>query len=322
MRRPAGWPRPLLVCLHAAVSVSLYVGPAKPYREEVPVINSFQFIRIPKTGSTSFLDVLVRIMQKTNPNATITREHAHRSSLSRTTMPAPIFHVTLLRDPVERCLSSYYYRSMKKNWVPVDKVTFLNNCSDFQSHYIAPSEGALEQIKTVTAMSLHATDAYTNQVAAAKALAKDVVHSYDFIGITERFNESLVLLQHQLGLNTAHVLYLRKKSSGADYKGNNPNRTGVIPRHPPLSEEPPEVQQAAEALRARSIVETEVIDKVNKKMDKQIAKIGPQFALDLMALRTNLDYVAQFCRGDEEPCWHNDIGCAQGCMDRVCMQVY
>merc|ERR1719410_1356186 len=45
-------------------------------------------------------------------------------------------------------------------------------------------------------------------------LIDKVLNEFNFIGITERFDESLVVLQLILGLQTSDILYLPAKTSG------------------------------------------------------------------------------------------------------------
>ena len=60
--------------------------------------------------------------------------------------------------------------------------------------------------------------------------ANNIIRDYDFIGITERMDESLVVLQMLLDLETADILYLTAKGHGRfDDGGNNSTCTYVVP---------------------------------------------------------------------------------------------
>ena len=49
---------------------------------------------------------------------------------------------------------------------------------------------------------------------AGEAQIDKILDNYDFIGVTDRFDESLVVLQLLLGLETSDILYLSSKKSG------------------------------------------------------------------------------------------------------------
>lgn len=296
----------ILTCFHLAFSFVTHSRSSKPY-------NTFQTVRIPKTGTTNFLSALVRARRTINPNAAICDEHIHRAEFDDLHMLEPIFHATMLRDPVERCMSSW---TMRFDSNRTDKVQHIQSCINYQISVLAPTSSIAQQIPKYNKKMSLLNSTHQNST----HIVEQILFAYDFIGITERFEESMVLLAYQLGVAINDVLYLSQKSSGEEYQGSDPYTNGK--KIPVLQEESKEVQEAAALLRSESAVEMELLRLVNKKLDQAIAKNKQKFSRDLMALQSYLEYVDQFCRDSNESCWQDDIGCAQDCIDQTMAQVY
>merc|ERR1711862_940496 len=61
------------------------------------------------------------------------------------------------------------------------------------------------------------------------ALFQEILNEYDFFGIVERFDESLVALRLLLGLDAGDIIYLSAKKSGEEYKYNRKGRCIKMP---------------------------------------------------------------------------------------------
>eukprot|EP00421_Protoceratium_reticulatum_P055610 CAMPEP_0168492870 /NCGR_PEP_ID=MMETSP0228-20121227/70436_1 /TAXON_ID=133427 /ORGANISM="Protoceratium reticulatum, Strain CCCM 535 (=CCMP 1889)" /LENGTH=200 /DNA_ID=CAMNT_0008509655 /DNA_START=72 /DNA_END=675 /DNA_ORIENTATION=- len=94
------------------------------------------------------------------------------------------FMFSMIRHPVARAMSQFYFRVQQGMLEPgeEDKLQFLRETSpSFLSDYLAGGEG--DTLEAILA-------------------------SYDFIGITERFDESLLLFGRMLNVSVLDLLYL------------------------------------------------------------------------------------------------------------------
>lgn len=116
---------------------------------------------------------------------------------------------TFLREPSARLISQFFHFKVSR-----DKME--------------PSDS---NIKNYYVKSLYAHDYYLQDLSLElyppkllslvelpkyqQAFAEAIIRDYDFIGITERMDESLVVLQLLLHLNTSDILYVSAKSKGS-----------------------------------------------------------------------------------------------------------
>ncbi|UOQ84738.1 sulfotransferase family 2 domain-containing protein [Gracilibacillus salinarum] len=97
----------------------------------------------------------------------------------------PFSYFTMLRDPVDRVVSLYYYYQSKPAVFPKFKdMTF----EEFINKH---SEAHNCQTKMIAGLSEPTID-----------LAKENLRTFSVIGLNERFDESLILMQKALGWNT------------------------------------------------------------------------------------------------------------------------
>lgn len=102
----------------------------------------------------------------------------------------------MIRSPAERCLSLFYYHQAKKphktNPSASNKVSALRSCNDFIFKFVRPSD---------------------SEEWAPGQLVEDV---YTFVGVSERFDESVVLLAALLRVSLSHVLYMKSSKVATD----------------------------------------------------------------------------------------------------------
>ena len=161
------------------------------------------------------------------------------------------------------------------------------------------------------------------------ATANQILEDYDFIGVTERMEESAVALQLMLGLATGDVLYLNSKSSGGFDDGASPRGCVYIAPSfvsPGMSKyfQSPAWEQIASA-------DTLLHRAVNRSLDLTIERLGRnKFELALKRFRHAMNTIrerclpsVQFpCTAGGEPvaqpnCFWADSGCGTACMDEV-----
>ena len=112
-----------------------------------------------------------------------------------------------VRDPAVRALSAYLHlvwsRQYRQEHPEIDwrtqppaenLVKFLKRRKNFVFNYICPG----------------------GQLAESPNPAQACLASYDFVGVVERYDESLVLLRHHLNLSLADLVYLPAKVASGD----------------------------------------------------------------------------------------------------------
>jgi Sulfotransferase family len=139
---------------------------------------------------------------------------------------------TIIRQPIPRILSSYYFFSVSRWKRPnTDKMfhRYMNDCRDqFQDYYyqlLHPNGQSVERNTTPSSTTT------TNRTEMVISYTNEIYQHYDFIGITERMDESAVVLMMLLNLTIADILYLSTKSSGGydDARNGLANCTYIQP---------------------------------------------------------------------------------------------
>jgi hypothetical protein len=172
----------------------------------------------------------------------------------------------------------------------------------------------------------------------AQRNVKEILDRYDFIGVVDRFDESLVALQLLLGLETSDILYfssrtrnqytLRKATQGGGNRylcqaSVNPRllRTNTVDKY--LSSATWWAQNYGDMLLYRA---------ASLSLDQTIIQIGLHtFSEALKAFRSMLQFARQRCdpifpcskNGTEQAvrsetyCYFDDIGCGYRCLDKI-----
>lgn len=205
-------------------------------------------------------------------------------------MPNPLY-ITSVRDPTSRYMSAYYHLEVGRGTVdPTDvahKVAYSLNCT---------GDEELEYVQQFSGQS------------PAGAFA-----AYDFVLVTERFDESLlalrrVLLDAGLSVTMEDLLYLKSKESGE--LATDEQDKFVMPEHPEISEEPESVQDILKS-KLTDCPDAELLRISNEALDKFQIPLE-----ELEAFQRKLDIVADRCGAYMgRDCIWNDNGCGQSCID-------
>merc|ERR1712154_240076 len=120
----------------------------------------------------------------------------------------------------------------------------------------------------------------------------EIMRKYDFIGITDRFEESMLVLAHRLGLDIEDMLYLKAKDSHhlqTDNKGAH-----FVPSVPVQNQSEAVQRYLKEEWYGLNAVDYELWDKVNEQMDRQISEIDG-FGDELQRYKSLLEKVLDQC---------------------------
>lgn len=196
-----------------------------------PTQEGFFFIREKKTGSTTLAGVVLRLLHR---QARRRRQEDERSSSGapcRTRIDhasalvlqyarrnrAKSFLMTMLREPTKRAISAYFhFRVSNAKEDPTD----LN----FQNWF--RSTPRLSNFYTKE-LSMHPMEDLKNRN--HTEIVQDILQSFDFIAITERLDESLVVLKMLLRLDFSDILYLNANTAGNFRTGLHRNCIYLVP---------------------------------------------------------------------------------------------
>lgn len=139
---------------------------------------------------------------------------------------------------------------------------------------------------------------------------------YDFFGLAERFDESLLAMKKVFRLSLGDILYLPSKRSGANQLDGQGH---PIPRHPPLSEEPKKLRRA---IRDEIVPNNDKDIRLWKKANRTLQSILdtiPNLRNELALFRHLLDRASLIC--SPKPCLYRDHACGYPCLDRIAKEV-
>jgi hypothetical protein len=164
----------------------------------------------------------------------------------------PWTYVTLLRDPVERVVSLYHYLKLDER-MSLEEFAASPPFREADNDQVRRIAGADPEVGGCTRAMLET--------------AKDNLRRhFAVVGVTERFDETLVLLNRRLGWTKEIASYPRN----------------VNPARRPTDSLP---QATVDAIRARNALDAELHRFAGEWMDEAIAAEGPAFHDDLARYR-------------------------------------
>mmetsp|Transcript_97728 Transcript_97728/g.276453 ORF Transcript_97728/g.276453 Transcript_97728/m.276453 type:complete len:351 (+) Transcript_97728:92-1144(+) len=255
-------------------------------------------IRVPKTGSSTMKLVVSRLsilyglnllnltyysfdgsltaegLAAEIPSPSYYSKHdrrSHSGAMLHAAMPEAKW-VSMVRDPQGMCMSMYYHKKGVAGEAPTDasKIEFIDSdpeCTgDFISTYLEET---------------------------ANSTANQILEIYNFVGVTERYDESLLALKHVLQLNMSDVFYVKFRDSSKPCNWPSGTRHWIPLEHPSVEEESAAVRQALDEkiwTRDRLLVAA-----ANKKLDSVIAAYGPSYQDDLELFQSRLASLSSEC---------------------------
>lgn len=313
-------------------------------RTRAPTNEGLLFVKEIETSSTVFSSVTARIARNmghrqqqqlhsgvninTNNitgNVCTTRIVSQRARRFRNRSLQNSFLWSVVREPVDRLISKYYHyadikqTNNKRQMISKFQDYVLNNENQDYGYYFR---------------SLYVKRNLNPYNIERQPYIRELLDSYNFLGVSERIDESLVVLMIILGLETRDILYLStpkassKDSSHIDYYENwRKNECRPIP----ISEVTLEMKQWFYSEEFEAFIEADVMfyKAVNASLDETIDNIGrervekavKQLQWAQSQVEENCD--ARFpCSPDgefqkETDCLFSDVGCGYECLDEI-----
>jgi hypothetical protein len=323
--------------------------PAELHRDGRP--EGLIFAKVHKAASSTMAGIAARIAQRnamTVANGTetirIPCKSAHRHSRSmeryRTRDLARSFLFGIVRDPTQRALSYIFYRISNRNIAVTDKnlLTLLKNNTSHDQLRARTERDAGYQVGYLSTRPLPVRPLWDEKnpemvahLSIIQSRIKDVIDDYDFLLITERLDESLVVLQILLDLHPGDILYVRASKQSGQYSAVK-NRC-----HRLVSIEPSAVVKDfldSPEWYARNYGDFLLYRAANRSLDATIDRLGRErFNKALEHFRKLLAFSQEQCQreavfpcsseGKYQPqlskknCYELDWGCGYPCLDRL-----
>lgn len=292
------------------------------------------FLKPFKTGSSTSAGIHLRIA----------RNVAHRRGLASTNQtceahfdhgpqPNPAYYLysnrkdeesflwTVIREPSERILSAFFHFQVSRKGIEPTVDNFRE--------YLARKRN-----RDYYLTSLYSSKQYERDIHNPFQAANEILRSFDFIAITERLDESAVVLMMLLDLRMADVLYMRAKSNGGYDAGGAKKCTYITPKT-----ETPAMRDLLESEEWQEQVKYDrlLYEAANRSLDMTIDSLGRErFLNELNRFREARKYILHKClpqavypcgyngtfiSENETDCLWKDSGCGTSCLDEVATEL-
>jgi hypothetical protein len=286
------------------------------------------YIKEMKTGSTTLSGVTARIarnmasrLHRANETTACTSRFVHmRARRLQDRNPNESFLFSVVREPAARLLSKFFHFAVSRDGVEPTLSGFQKYIRDNEVTDLAYYFKSLSMRSHLNPYRLDLFPMFLEQLLA----------SYDFLGVSERMDESLVVLQLLLGLETQDILYLSTKTSGSYEFFPGQQRCVLIQKHKVTME-------MKEWLYSEDFdyylqADVLVYQAINASLDRTIHELGrDRVDKALQQLQWAQRLVQDTCggtvtkfpctaKGVREPvtdCLQQDVACGYKCLDQV-----
>jgi Sulfotransferase family len=290
------------------------------------------FLRPMKTGTSTFTSMQMRIatnevrrrgVQHSSNMCPIVygHNHFHGTFDQRNKTAGGSFLFSMLRDPTSRIVSLFFFQVVsRKKKDPLDATFQAWLATADPGHWVAEHY-----------MHLLSTEPYIPGTSDPIYHINKIMAEYDFIGVTERLDESAVVLAMLLGVPLADILYLSAKEHGAWDDGvfscHYLIQSFVSPGMEQFFRTSPAFQ---EMVRWDHILH----QAVNRSLDLTIDRLGrAEFEMQLATFQAAQRAVQERClpkavfpcselgKTKNTTCIRNDLGCSFDCLDEVATEL-
>jgi hypothetical protein len=325
-------------CLAASESDMLNITFQNTVEAEVGLL----YQKTPKCASTTSSGVNLRIARniaaRTNTTGMCYNSWAHGKSSQwkfatrfHNRNREQSFLWTLIREPTARYASHYFFGPITSNLVKPSVKTFQDwlefklskNMKDIRKEvyycYLSTQRN--------TSCDELPESEYVTQL-------NDIMLEYDFIGVTERYDESLIVLMMLLDLKMGDVIYFKSKTSGSGYTAGRGKNRACLPIAP--KELGPAFKTFFDSDEWQDHIKWDRLfhQAVNRSLDLTIDRLGrTKVEANLARFQEVQKVVLEQCEGhvkmpcddtvssqrpiEETDCLYEDIGCGMDCLDKV-----
>jgi len=318
--------------------------------------NGFLYLKLFKTGSSTSAGINLRIARNVaqrlessnkNKNGTDYRtaaeinvggrenkkvkmckarfDHVAASRYYGQRKPQQSFLWTVLRDPDTRAVSQFFHFEVSRGQIePSDE--------NFRRYLHGPSRYEVMEIEDLYLRWLSLVEYKVNStVEKSVDVANGIVQDYDFIGISERMEESAVAIAMILDLPLSDVMFLSSKRQGDYDDGGNKNKTCTF-INPSFVTRDMDSAIREEAWQKRSRWDRALYRAANRSLDMTIERLGrDEFDAKLARYRKAMQVAnnrcirktvfpctgGEFHEPHETDCLWTDSGCGFDCLDSV-----
>ncbi|GAX12450.1 hypothetical protein FisN_2Hh284 [Fistulifera solaris] len=316
------WNKPL-PCYNVTI-VRPKLGWHRAQNLKQPTKEGLFFVKLLKTGSTTGASIHLRIarnLAKRRGVSPICRtRHLHGWAGRRMYNFGQrdlehSFLWTLLREPTPRYISEFFhFQVSRKNVSATDDniIEFLRHGTHSDRHYL----------------SWLTLRGYRKATSRVETTLQYILDDYDFMGILERLDESVVALQMILNVSLADVLSVSSKLNGGHDDGQYQKKCFLI--QPSFVSSGVQAFLESEEWQEYIGPEQALYNAVNRSLDRTIDALGREiFAQKLLAYQQAMKAVSLRCQNVRFPCSESgerrsetdclaaDMGCGFECLDQV-----
>ena len=302
-----------------------------------PTKVGFIYMKLMKTGGSSAAGVNMRIAKNIQERyfphyydvgdgsemCLVRNDHSSSRSLKMyERIKDKSFLWTILRHPTSRIISQFFHFGVSREKV---EPTDLNFRTWLNRH---GGEKRLDKYY-FTSLTTSTESEFEKFKTRPWKLGTQIIDDYDFIGITERMDESIVALQLLLNLTTNDVLFINAKNSGNyDDGGHSTGCVYIVP-----SFVSPGMRKYFNQQPWNNSLDLQLYNAANTSLDMTIESIGyEKFNRALQRYRYLQDIINNVCnkpgvvsfpcnpdgsKNRRNSCLWADSGCGTKCIDRV-----
>ena len=306
-------------------------------------------VKIPKAGSSTAAGITHQLAHKIAQRKGYSQQHhcrveAHHGSRHAFREP-PYFLWSMIRRPADRALSWYYFSKVSREGRAPSYGNLLvygQRTKGEQLHQLASTSSGLMKNEnntkssppkpryTVTMTGRHHNN--TTQAQVLEMIQNDILDQFQFIGILERLEESLVVMRLLLfGFDATDMIVLPSKLSGGYDGGGSEHGCVYIQTATPTPSMTEYLQDESYCLDNYDCM---LYDILNQTLDATIDMLGRKTVEEGVQLHRRLQSIAEEQCLEEavfpcskngtrqyeastKSCYQNDWGCGHECVQRV-----
>ena len=229
---------------------------------------------------------------------------------------------SIVREPTKRYISDFFHFQVSRRGV----LPTAENLKSYLRTY---------KHKHHSIGWLSTTSYQYNLTNPTKTANNSIMNQYDFLGIVERLDESLIVLSMLLDIPLGDILYLGSKRSGGYDDGAYNNKCYFIQPSNLTSEM--KVYLSSDEWQKYVEPERRLFQAINHSLDLTIERLGRQqvndnlqkFQKAQLVVQTKCLNITKFpCSSTGErreasqvDCWTRDLGCGFDCLDQVAKEL-